>query len=86
MRNFGRFMEQIDVLELYELKDADLSLYELLFTSYNPEELTFLPKSLTVFQLDPFSSMKAPSARSVPYSSTAIITAISRFAVICGRS
>ena len=54
MRNFGRFMEQIDVLELYELKDADLSLYELLFTSYNPEELTFLPKSLTVFQLDLF--------------------------------
>ena len=44
MRNFGRFMEQIDVLELYEL----------LFTSYNPEELTFLPKSLTVFQLDLF--------------------------------
>ncbi|MFR5598188.1 MAG: BglG family transcription antiterminator, partial [Holdemania filiformis] len=54
MRNFGRFIEQIDVLELYELKDADLSVYEMLFTSYNPEELTFLPKSLTVFQLDLF--------------------------------
>ena len=26
----------------------------MLFTSYNPEELTFLPKSLTVFQLDLF--------------------------------
>ena len=54
MRNFGRFIEHIDVLELYELKDADLSVYEMLFTSYNPEELTFLPKSLTVFQLDLF--------------------------------
>lgn len=54
MRNFGRFIEQIDVLELYELKAMDLSGYELLFTSYNPEMLDFLPPTLTVFQLDLF--------------------------------
>lgn len=32
----------------------DLSGYELLFTSYNPEMLDFLPPTLTVFQLDLF--------------------------------
>lgn len=54
MRNFGRFLEQIDVLELYELKETDLSVYEILFTSYPAETLNFVPKTLTVFHLDLF--------------------------------
>ncbi len=62
MRNFERFIEQIDVLELYELKEKDLSGYDLLFTSYKAEELDFLPDSLTVFEIGLFFDESAKSA------------------------
>ena len=53
-RNFDRFIEEIDVLELYELREKDLSVYRILFTSCSTEELDFLPDSLAVVQTELF--------------------------------
>ena len=53
-RNFDRFIEEIDVLELYELQEKDLSVYRILFTSCSTEELDFLPDSLAVVQTELF--------------------------------
>lgn len=54
MRSFKYYIEQIDIFDLWELKETNLDQYELLFTSYNPEKLDFLPKHLLVFQADIF--------------------------------
>lgn len=54
MRNFEHYIEQVDLLDLYELKEKDLNEYDILFTSYTLDKLNFLPKHITVFQLDIF--------------------------------
>ncbi len=54
MRNFNRYIDHIDVLELYELKGKDLGQYKILFTSYNADKLNFLPEHITVFKLNIF--------------------------------
>lgn len=54
MRNFDRFIEQIDVVEYYELQEKDLSEYSFLFTDYSDEKLNFIPKWIRVFHVDLF--------------------------------
>lgn len=54
MRNFSRFIEQIDVVEFYELKEKDLSGYSFLFTDYSENQLNFIPEWIRVFHVDLF--------------------------------
>ena len=55
-RSFGETLNRIDVLQPYELAEADLSAYDMVFTSYEPEMLrkTAGKEIPPVFILHPF--------------------------------
>ncbi|MBE6122114.1 MAG: hypothetical protein E7190_05310 [Erysipelotrichaceae bacterium] len=55
-RSFGKTLERIDVMQSYELNEKDLSGYDMLFTSYEPEYLAEnVQKQLPpVYRLKPY--------------------------------
>ncbi len=47
-RNFGSYFDKIDILELYELKGMDAGAYDIIFTSYDLEKLSFVPSKVDI--------------------------------------
>lgn len=53
-RNFGKNIEQMEVLELYELRECGGAGYDVVFTSYPPEELDFLAPEVLRIPVGPY--------------------------------
>ncbi|MCI9402646.1 MAG: HTH domain-containing protein [Oscillospiraceae bacterium] len=54
IRNFGRYIQSMDILELYELREKGGGDYEVVFTSYPPGLLDFLPEGVRLIQAGPY--------------------------------
>lgn len=53
-RNFGNYIENVDLINLYELPYKKLDEYKILFTSYPIFSLPPLPKDMKVIEIDTF--------------------------------